>query len=147
MSQATISSTVNIPFTKRLIGGVLGGIAGGLVFGVMMGMMGMLTMIASMAGSDSAAVGFLIHMMISIIFGLGFAIVPGSILDSFGKSAGAGVVYVIVLWVVGPLVMMPLMMGMPLFSINQAAMMSLMGHIIFGVVTAIVASLLAKKNA
>lgn len=40
-------------------------------------------------------------------------------------------------WVLGPLILMPLMLGMPnmMFNINSDALMSLMGHVIFGVIT------------
>ena len=78
MSQHNATTAAPSALSTRLIAGAIGGIAGGIVFGIMMAMMNMFTMIAGMMGSDSAFVGFIIHMMISIIFGLGFALIPAN---------------------------------------------------------------------
>lgn len=63
--------------TKQLTAGVVGGLVGGVLFGVMMQMMGMLGMVAGLVGQDGAAVGWVVHLAISILFGLGFALVIG----------------------------------------------------------------------
>ena len=55
--------------------GAYGGVAGGLIFGGMMGMMGMLPMIGQMVGQPSALVGFAVHMVNSVIIGIGFSLV------------------------------------------------------------------------
>ncbi len=117
--------------------GALGGLAGGVVFGMLMAMMGMLTVIASMVGSSSPVVGFLIHMMISAVIGVGFALVLGGFATSAGKAIGFGMGYGFLWWVIGPLTMMPLMMGMGFgsqwnVSAMQAALPSLMGHLVYG---------------
>ncbi len=39
-------------------------------------------------------------------------------------------------WVLGALPLMPLRLGMPEFEINTTTMQSLMGHLLFGLVTA-----------
>lgn len=116
--------------------GVWGGLAGGVVFGIMMGMMGMLTTIAGMMGSHSALVGFAIHMMISIVFGLGFVLF--SRLFRFHEGI-SGILYGIVLWFLFPFVLMPLMMGMGQpFQFTTASMLSLVGHMMFGAITGLV---------
>jgi len=124
---------------RRITAGVTGGIAGGLVFGVLMAMMGMLPMIASMAGSDSAWVGFGIHMVISILIGLGLAVPFGAFLKTYGRGALTGMAYGALWWVLGPLLIMPMMLGMPLFMVNATAGWSLMGHLIYGIILAVVA--------
>lgn len=40
--------------------------------------------------------------------------------------------YGMLLWVIGPLLLMPARLGMPLFAVDRTALMSLMGHMIFG---------------
>ncbi|WP_219419018.1 DUF1440 domain-containing protein [Pseudonocardia nigra] len=115
--------------------GIAAGLAGGIIFGIMMTMMGMMSTIAMMVGSSSVAVGWLVHLVISAGYGVLFAlIVPAGL--GVGATLGAGAVYGIVLWVIGPLLIMPAMMGMPLFMFNTTAMMSLLGHIIYGLVVA-----------
>ncbi|MDA2813188.1 hypothetical protein O4J56_21260 [Nocardiopsis sp. RSe5-2] len=58
-------------------------------------------------------------------------------------SAGAG--YGVVWWVIGPLAAMPMMMGMPMFSIDRTAMMSLVGHLVYGLVTAVALFFLSRR--
>ncbi len=119
--------------------GAYGGIAGGIVFGAMMGMMGMLPMIGKMVGHPSAVTGFLVHLVISALIGASFA----TIFDGFvhGKSSGLGygLTYGAAWWFLGPLTLMPLMMGMGLgVNWNAAAVSqmlpSLFGHLLYGAV-------------
>lgn len=130
---------------RRITAGVTGGIAGGLVFGVLMAMMGMLPMIASMVGSDSAVVGFGIHIVISILIGLGLTVPFAGLLSSYGRAAVIGLAYGALWWVLGPLLIMPTMLGMPLFMVDATALWSLMGHLIYGVTLALVAVRVLKS--
>ena len=135
--------------TKSLTRGIIGGLAGGLVFGVMMGMMGMLPMIAKMVGSDSAVVGFIIHMFNSAVIGAGFALVLGSFARNLGSSIGLGALYGMTWWLLGPLTLMPLFMGMGFgvnWNLTAAANMlpSLMGHGIYGLVLGVGYGLLSR---
>ncbi|WP_370588653.1 hypothetical protein [Pseudonocardia sp. C8] len=113
----------------------MAGLAGGIVFGILMAMMGMMSTIAMMVGSSSPVVGWLVHLVISAFYGAVFAeIVPATL--GTGGVLGAGAVYGIVLWVIGPLLIMPAVMGMPLFMFNTTTMMSLIGHLVYGVIVA-----------
>jgi hypothetical protein len=78
--------------SSKLVAEVVGGLAGGVVFGIMMQSMGMIPMIASLVGSQSS----------------------------------------VVWWVLGPLLIMPAMMGMPLFMFNGMTLSSLVRHLIYG---------------
>lgn len=120
----------------RALTGALAGIGGGIVFGMLMAMMGMLPMVAGLVGSESAAVGGLVHLVISAGLGALFGLVAPA--AGLGVVLGAGAVYGMVWWVLGPLVIMPAWLGMPLFTLDQTALMSLMGHVIYGLVTAAV---------
>jgi uncharacterized membrane protein YagU involved in acid resistance len=145
MTTSTSSSTLlgtrgTATFWQRVLAGVVGGVAGGLVFGMLMAVMGMLPMIAMMVGSDVAAVGFGIHMMISIVIGLGLTVLFGNLLlTGYLRGLIVGMVYGAIWWVLGPLVIMPMMMGMPLFTVDSTALFSLMGHVIYGGILGVVA--------
>ncbi len=116
----------------KFMAGIVGGLVGGLVFGLMMAMMGMMSMIASLVGSQSSLVGWLLHLAISAFIGVTFALLFGDRSTGYGSGLLWGIVYGIIWWVLGPLVIMPAMMGMPLFMFNSMTMMSLVGHIIYG---------------
>lgn len=120
----------------RLAAGAVAGLAGGIVFGMLMAMMGMLSTVAMMVGSSSAVVGAMVHLVISAGIGALFGLIAPH--TGWVGILIAGAVYGMVWWVLGPLVLMPAMMGMPLFAINMTAIMSLMGHVIYGLVTATV---------
>jgi uncharacterized membrane protein YagU involved in acid resistance len=120
----------------RLVAGVVAGLAGGVVFGMLMAMMGMLPMIAMLVGSSSAAAGAGVHLVISAGIGAVFGLLAPR--TGWGGLLAAGAVYGMAWWVLGPLVLMPAMLGMPLLVINMTAMASLMGHVIFGLVAAAV---------
>jgi uncharacterized membrane protein YagU involved in acid resistance len=133
---------------RRVLAGVVGGLAGGVVFGMMMAMMGMLTTIASMVGSTSAGVGFAMHLMISVLIGLGLTVLFGNrLLTGYGRGTLVGMAYGAIWWVLGPLVMMPLMLGMPVFSMNATNVLSLMGHLIFGAILGLTAVRVLKSRA
>ena len=115
--------------------GVYGGLVGGVVFGAMMAAMGMLPMIGNMVGIPSPWVGFFVHLMISAAIGGSFAV----LLDASGLRGGlgTGLAYGLAWWILGPLTLMPLFMGMGLgvnwnVAAMEQAMPSLVGHLIFG---------------
>lgn len=131
----------------RAMNGVLAGLAGGLVFGALMAMMGMLPMVAMLVGSTSAVVGAVVHLVISAGLGALFALVVPSL--STGMMVVAGAVYGVVWWVLGPLLIMPTLLGMTqmIFTVDSAALMSLVGHVLFGVVAAGVLLALRRRAA
>lgn len=122
--------------TTRVRSGVIAGLAGGIAFGALMAAMGMLPMVAMLVGSESALVGGLVHLVISAGLGVSFALVVPALATVSMLAAGAG--YGLLWWVLGPLLIMPTLMGMPgmIFAVDTAALMSLVGHLIYGVVVA-----------
>lgn len=119
--------------------GIVAGLIGGLVFGLMMAMMDMLPMVAMLVGSGSAFVGFVVHMFISAAIGGTYGLVAARLPEGWGVTVAAGAVNGIVWWVLGALVMMPLMLGMGemVFVIGEMQWWSLVGHLIYGVITAV----------
>ncbi len=119
--------------------GILGGLGGGAIFGAMMGMMGMLPMVGKMVGQPSATIGFILHMANSAIIGAGFGLVLGGLVAGIGSGLRYGLVYGAAWWLLGPLTLMPLFLGMG-FGVNwnliaaTKMLPSLMGHLIYGAI-------------
>lgn len=142
MSAISIDQSRSIA-PARLAGlGALGGLAGGVVFGMLMGMMGMLVR------QESAGIGFVVHLLISAFIGAVYGLVAGRFTLSWGAALVGGLVNGVVWWALGALALMPLMLGMNemVFVIGQAQWMSLMGHILYGVVTALVFAALVRRG-
>ena len=115
--------------------GIYGGLAGGVLFGAMMGQMGLLSMVGGMVGVPSPWVGFVVHMAISAMIGAAFSAwltitgLPGGVITGLG--------YGLAWWIVGPLTLMLLFLGMGLganwsVAAMQQALPSLVGHLMFG---------------
>jgi len=130
---------------RYVVNGVIGGVIGGILFGLFMQMMGMIGMIASLVGSESLVVGWIVHLIISVIFGVTFALAHLVISNVWTLA----VLFGIGIWIVGPLVVMPLMMGMGTNLANAFApdqLMNLVTHLFFSFVLAIVFKLRTEKQ-
>ncbi len=132
---------------SKLTAGIIAGLIGGLVFGMMMqmmktpdGKMPMMGMVAMVVGSKSLVVGWLYHLFNSAVIGALFGWLLGGRVHGYGSGLGLGALYGIFWWVLGGLVLMPLLLGMPVFApLTMAGMMpvamgSLIGHLIFGLI-------------
>lgn len=122
---------------QPLIAGALAGIAGGVVFGLMMQLMmpPMIGMIGALVGAP--ALGWVVHLAISAIIGAGFGLVLGRFVTHWMTALGLGAAYGFVWWILGPLLLMPTLMGMgPQFGMAFSGdmLVSLVGHLVFGVI-------------
>ena len=137
--------------TRELKLGAYGGFAGGLIFGAMMGMMGMLPMIGSMVGQPTAGAGFVVHMVNSVIIGAGFSVVLSRFVSGTPAGVGLGLAYGGAWWILGPLILMPLFVGMG-FGVNWnataavAMLPSLVGHLMYGGVLGLVYTWLRHRS-
>jgi uncharacterized membrane protein YagU involved in acid resistance len=144
------TNTVNKNLTKSVISGMVAGLGGGVVFGMMMAMMDMLPMVAGLVGSQSVLVGGIVHMAISAVIGAfyGGVLNLGRIQLNWRNALISGMLNGVVWWVLGALILMPLGLGMTemLFQIGTTQWLSLMGHLIYGLVTAVVLVLISRRK-
>lgn len=140
MATSVVNQTTSRNMPRSLLLGAVSGLVGGLIFGMMMGMMNMLPMVAMLIKSDSAVVGFLVHMGISAGIGASFGFMMTFIpLQGRVGTVVAGILYGAVWWILGALILMPLMLGMSemVLKIGSTQWLSLMGHVIYGAVAGI----------
>lgn len=147
MSRVSVSQAPNLTATKSIISGAPAGLAGGLVFGMLLAMMGMLPMIGMLVGIDSAVIGFIVHMGISAFIGGVYGLIAGRFPLTAKNAVIGGIINGAIWWVLGGLTMMPLLLGMTemILVIGSDQWMSLLGHLIYGLVTAFVFLPLAKR--
>jgi hypothetical protein len=131
----------------KLGASIVAGLAGGLVFGLMMhmmvaptpdgGQMPMMAMIGQIIGSPSVAVGWVYHLFNSAVIGAIFGWVVGNSVRGFGSAFALGAAYGFGWWILGGLILMPVLLGMPAFapvtmaSMRGVAMGSLIGHLMY----------------
>ena len=145
----------------RFGAGILAGLVAGVVFGLMMtmmtaptpdgGRMPMMAMVAQVVRSDSLTVGWFYHLFNSAVIGAIFGLVLGG--DSgYGGSLAKGIGYGIFWWILGGQILMPLFLGMEPFAALQmppmrpVAMMSLVGHVIYGGILGLVYARLRQSE-
>lgn len=139
----------------RIAHGALAGIIGGIVFGVLMAMTGMLPMIGMLIGVPNPAVGFAVHLVNSAIIGTLFGLVSRPLAGTIGPLLATGLGYGVLWWVLGALLIMPLWLSLTadptmramVFHIGQAQWLSLVGHVLYGLVTAAALYALHRRTA
>lgn len=141
------TAAANNALVQSLTVGGVAGLVAGSVFGVQMAVGGMLPMVAQMVGSQSVVVGFIVHMLISAIIGASFAVIAGRLPGTLLVQTAAGLGWGIVWWVLGALLIMPIVLGMGqmVFVIEEMQLMSLVGHGFFGVVLGVTYLLLKDR--
>lgn len=131
--------------STRLTAGVAGGLAGGVVFGLLMQMMGMMPMVGMLVGTESAGVGWIVHLAISAFIGITYAVLFNRWATGPGAATMVGIGYGMVWWVLGGLILMPARLGMGVLVFGATAWQSLMGHVIYGLLLGLVYSLMLSR--
>ncbi|GAB2817105.1 hypothetical protein GCM10027176_22160 [Actinoallomurus bryophytorum] len=127
--------------------GMLAGLAGGLVFGAAMRSLGLLSSVAALARSGSPVLGFALHMVIAALVGAGFGLLAVHQRIRSYELVFWGLAYGVFWWFLGALTLLPLLAGTPVtWSLRtaQATVPSLLGHLYYGVVTAVVFAFLSR---
>lgn len=122
---------------------------GSLVFGYIMWRTGVLTTVAKLVGSSSSVVGFLVHMVVGSIIGMTYGRLFRYESPDLASGATWGMVYGLIWWFLGPLTLLPSMLNQPLAwsaSTIQNAYPSLIGHLMYGIITGIGFYLLERRH-
>lgn len=135
-----------------------GAIAGGLTAGVIMGLLmqfvlGSMAMVGALYGQPTIAAGWAAHLVHSVIFALVFAFIvtrPSlrDYTDSTTKLAGLGMAYGVTIWVIAASFVMPFWLttiGAASPTIPTFEVLSLVGHLAYGLVLGAVYAIAARR--
>jgi hypothetical protein len=127
--------------------GVLGGLIGGSVFAAIMVVNGTLTelgmmtlpLIGRLVGHPSAWVGLGVHTLNSLVIGASYVLLFGRIEKGMIDGMHFGMLYGLVWWFVGPMTLMPLLLGLDVGSqwtldAFLRTFPSLIGHLVYGAI-------------
>ncbi|MGE5252270.1 MAG: hypothetical protein ACM3QS_18870 [Bacteroidota bacterium] len=136
MSTSTRTPLIQSLAARAFRAGAAAGILGGIPFGMMMAMMGMLPMIGMLVRVNTAFAGMLVHAAISAVTGAIYGLYAARLHQTWRSAALAGLAYGVIWWVLGALILMPALLGMfqNILVIGQMQWLSLMGHMVFGIV-------------
>ena len=136
--------------TLRSLGwGALASLAGGLLFSLVMVATGALPRVAALVGGSSPALGFLVHLVISALIGMSYGLLFQHEAPNAGAGIAWGLLYGLIWWFLGPLTLFPILLGGSFTWTTvaaNAALPSLIGHLIYGATTAGVFLLLERRH-
>jgi len=128
--------------------GSLSGIAGGVLYAVVLTIAGSWKEIAAIVGGTSPALGFAVHLVISILIGASYGILFQREARTVISGIGWGLVYGLIGWVIGPLTLLPVLEGHPLWAAADARAQfpALVGQLMYGAVAATAFWLLERRH-
>jgi uncharacterized membrane protein YagU involved in acid resistance len=130
--------------------GTLASIAGGFLFSFVMLVTDKLPRVAALVGGTSIALGLTLHMVISVIIGATYGILFRYEAPDLSASLAWGLLYGAAWWFIGPLTLFPILLGGSFAWTNAdaaAELPSLVGHLLYGVATALVFLALERRHA
>jgi uncharacterized membrane protein YagU involved in acid resistance len=128
--------------------GALAGQVGGLVFTIVMLRIGVLPTVARLIGASSPWSGFLVHLVIANLIGASFGLLFLRRSFDIGSALGWGISYGFFWWILGPLTLLPILLGVaPKWTTEIAAsrMASLVGHLAYGAALGVTFHLLETR--
>ncbi|MFB6283085.1 MAG: hypothetical protein ABEK59_04005 [Halobacteria archaeon] len=129
--------------------GATSSLLGSLLFGVLLYETGKLVVVASLVGSSSKAVGFLVHLCVGAIVGMTYGLLFRYESPDLGSGIVWGLTYGYVWYIVGPLTLLPTLQGRPVTWGSTAVASTfplLIGHFLYGGATGAVFYALEKKQ-
>ncbi len=134
------SPTRAVVASNRFVAALMGGLAGGIAFGLLMQVTDIMLSVAALVDSSRTVVGWTVHLAISLLFGLIYALVAGMRVHTMGAAAITGVVYGWFWWILGGLIIMPAWLGREdlIFRFTATAWQSLAGHMMYGLLLGLV---------
>jgi uncharacterized membrane protein YagU involved in acid resistance len=130
--------------------GAVASLAGGLLFSLVMLATGALPTVAGLVGGTSPVLGFVVHMGISALIGMSYGVLFQGEAPNVGAGVAWGLLYGLIWWFIGPMTLLPVLLGRS-FSwttdVAGALLPSLIGHLLCGAVTAAVFLVLERRHA
>lgn len=130
--------------------GLLAGLAGGALVSPVLWATGHLPLVAALVGSSSPALGVAVHLVIGAMVGASYGVLFQHEAPNFGSGIAWGLCYGLIWWFIGPLTLMPILLGGSFdWSVAAASglLPSLIAHLLYGAATAFVFSLLERRHA
>jgi hypothetical protein len=122
---------------RAIFVGGFSGLLGGLIFGRWMSAGDFFPLLAGLGVIHSHGTTVLLHFGVAVLMGSVFGLLFQLDVRGYGSSMGWGLGYAIFWWFLGPLTLLPLIVGArPDWSADQGTVLfgSLVGHILYGLI-------------
>jgi hypothetical protein len=154
-TETRTAPVVSNPY-ERVQHGVAGGLVAGLAMGAMLQfVLGVMPAVGALytLGEPSLTVGWVAHLVHSVLFGAVFAVIGGpallgDYLDGYAAGVVSGAAFGTALWAVNVVVIWPLWLSAVSLSggpgFPYLAVQPLVGHLVYGVLLGVVVTVLAR---
>jgi len=130
--------------------GAAASVVGGSLFTVVLLVTGSLQDMAKIFGSSSLTFGVVINMIVSAFIGMSYGLLFRHEAPDAGSAIAWGFVYGLLWWFIGPMTLLPILLGGSFsWTTGTAASLlpSLIGHLIYGAATAVTFLALERRHA
>jgi hypothetical protein len=128
--------------------GAVSGVAGGALYALVLIATGSWKEIAAVAGGTSPTLGFVVHLVISILMGASYGLLFQREAPSLASGIGWGLVYGLIGWFIGPLTLLAVAEGHSLWAPSDARSQfpALVGQLMYGAMAAASFWLLERRH-
>jgi uncharacterized membrane protein YagU involved in acid resistance len=135
-------------FIRLVQWGALSGMAGGALYALVLIATGSWRQIAAVAGGTSPALGFMVHLAISVLMGASYGLLFQREAPNLASGIAWGLVFGLIGWFIGPLTLFAVAEGHSLWAPAdaQSQFPALVGQLMYGAVAAASFWLLERRH-
>jgi uncharacterized membrane protein YagU involved in acid resistance len=130
--------------------GASASVVGGLLFTMVLLATDSLPQVANIVGGSYIGLGFIVNMAMSALIGMSYGLLFRYEAPDFGSGVAWGMLYGLIWWFIGPMTLMPILLGGTFSWTTQTAealLPFLIGHLIYGAATAVTFLALERRHA
>jgi uncharacterized membrane protein YagU involved in acid resistance len=137
-----------VRFIRLMQWGAVSGVAGGALYALVLIVTGSWKEIAAVAGGTSPTLGFVVHLVISVLMGASYGLLFQREAPNLASGIGWGLVFGLIGWFIGPLTLLPVAEGHSLWAPADARAQfpALVGQLMYGAMAAASFWLLERRH-
>jgi hypothetical protein len=143
----SIDSRSHFQWTRAVVAGGLAGVLGGTIFDRWMSAGNFFPLLSGLTSKLSPGRSLVLQFLVAVLMGVIFGVLFQRDVRGYGSCMGWGIGYAILLWLLGPMTLLPLVSRAPVdwsSDAGSAIFGSLVGHILYGLILGVAYATLDK---
>jgi len=130
----------------HVLSGAVGGLAGGVLFALVLHLTGWIDTAGLIVGIEGSLAGWTTIVVVGLLLGVLYAYVLGRRPHTWATGSVYGLVYGAFWWVLGTLIILPLAVGQPLFTVGSPTPTNLIGFLLLGLTIGLVVTAMSTDR-